>query len=69
MLADVEVIRQSEPMTASNFEHLMLAVTIECSPLNAAAAATGSAPIECDGISFMADKQFATGVDRRKTDN
>jgi hypothetical protein len=56
-------------VTASNFEHLMFAVAIEGSPLDRAAAATGSAPVECDGVSFMTDKQFATGVNRRETDD
>lgn len=69
MLADVEVVRQGEPVTASNFEHLMFAVAIEGSPLYAAAAATGSAPVEGNGLSFMADKQFATGVSRREHDH
>ena len=69
VLADAEIVCQSDPVTTGNFEHLVFAVAVECSPLNTAAADTASAPIKRDRSGRMANKQLATGMSSRKTDN
>ena len=69
MLPNVEVVSQSEPVAASDFKHLMLAVAIKRSPLDTAAADAGITPIEFDRSSFMTNKQLPAGVSRRETDD
>lgn len=64
----VQVIGQSDAMAISHLVHLMLAVAVECCPLNRLRC-HWCVPVIVDDVLAMFDRQLPAIVTARKTDD
>ena len=52
---NIQIVRECDAVTGRHFEHFMLAVTVECGPLDHLRRFV--APVVCNGFAIMADSQ------------